>query len=381
MSNSSSTQLIYEVESSFGVTPTGGAAKVLRFMSESLAMNSNFVSSSEIRSDRQVPDVRRSGNSAAGDIGFELSYGTYDDLFQYSLQSAGWSSAQTNTGTYTGNGSGSITGTGVGASLSANQWIRVKDGSTVLGYVKLSTVAADSITYTPTTALASFTGGGDEEVEMGAQVVNGTSQNSIAIEREYTDLTNEFALFLGMVPNTLSIGINTEQLISGSFGFMGAEEVSPSPSSSYDSSPTAANTNPAFSVSDDVTSVWEGAASLDITSFELSFSNALRTRMIVGSAATQSIGSGTVELTGTHQAYFSSPTVMDKFLAATESSWAVTVQDEDGNAYIIDIPAIRYTSGVRVAGGPSTDIIADMGFTAFRHGTEGVTMRIARWAV
>lgn len=80
-------------QSAFGVTPTTGTSTDLRFTGESLAFAINSETSKEIRSDRQVADLIQTGAEASGDIQFELSYGTFDELFAGALGSA-WQGAE-----------------------------------------------------------------------------------------------------------------------------------------------------------------------------------------------------------------------------------------------------------------------------------------------
>lgn len=72
-------------ESSFGVTPTTGDSQELRFTGESLKFGITTETSQEIRSDRQIADLIQTGAESSGDVNFELSYGTYDDLLEAAL--------------------------------------------------------------------------------------------------------------------------------------------------------------------------------------------------------------------------------------------------------------------------------------------------------
>jgi len=60
---------------------------------------------------------------------------------------------------------------------------------------------------------------------------------------------------------------------------------------------------------------------------------------------------------------------------------AVSLQDPAGNGYIIDLPAVKYTAGQRVAGGPDDDVMVPLSWSAYAHATEDVTIRIARFPV
>lgn len=80
MSDANRVRLSYVEESAWGTTPATPTLKALRYTNESLAANAEFSSSNEIRDDRQVSDVIRTNFGAGGDLGFELSYGAFDDL-------------------------------------------------------------------------------------------------------------------------------------------------------------------------------------------------------------------------------------------------------------------------------------------------------------
>lgn len=83
--DSSRAQLRYAVEATPG-TAASGTFKNLRFTGESLNANRTTVSSTEIRSDRQISDLVTTGESASGDINIELSYAEYDDFLAAALQ-------------------------------------------------------------------------------------------------------------------------------------------------------------------------------------------------------------------------------------------------------------------------------------------------------
>ena len=81
MGDTNQTSIAVVAESTFGVTPTNGMT-FTRFTGESLAFNIDNTQSNEIRADRNVQDIIRTNASVAGDLNFELSYGTYDTLLE-----------------------------------------------------------------------------------------------------------------------------------------------------------------------------------------------------------------------------------------------------------------------------------------------------------
>jgi hypothetical protein len=91
MTNSSQTRLAYITESTYGTTPATPAFNNLRITGESLKPNMQYISSDEIRPDRNVPDLTQVGAEAGGSFDFELSYGSFDTILE-SLMYSAWSS-------------------------------------------------------------------------------------------------------------------------------------------------------------------------------------------------------------------------------------------------------------------------------------------------
>ena len=72
-------------ETTFGVTPSTPEMTQLRHTSCSLVLSKDTFQSNELRSDRQVADVRVGAQKISGDIGLELMYGDYDNLLEGAL--------------------------------------------------------------------------------------------------------------------------------------------------------------------------------------------------------------------------------------------------------------------------------------------------------
>lgn len=82
---------MYSVEeSTYGQTPANPALDLVRITGTTLGLAKDSLQSEEIRSDRQIADFRLGGNNIAGDINFELSYGSFDQFLQAVLLSADW---------------------------------------------------------------------------------------------------------------------------------------------------------------------------------------------------------------------------------------------------------------------------------------------------
>jgi len=373
-------------ETTFGAFATGTPKfTALRFTGESLRQETQTTVSQEIRSDRQVTDLVRTGVTAAGDLNFELSYGAYDDFLESALLSAAWSTQQQATGTTfsvtAGSGTYTIADSGSGfGSFAVGQWVYISGFSDAgnNGFGKITAASAGSITVKGNGNGVTDTAGDSVTITMGPQIVNGTTFKSYNMEREYTDVANEFEQLAGMAIDQLNLNTQADGLVNGSFGFVGKSAQS-NTATLGDGSPTAAATNDVMNAIDDVQAVLENYTSYDVTQLSMSLVNNLRARLQVGTLGAVSLGTGTVGLTGGHQAYFESKAVMDKYLNATSSALSF-IFSKGTNAYVVDMPRIKYSSGQRVAGGINQDILADMQWTAIRDATEDATIRIARFA-
>ena len=72
----------YIAEATYGTTPATPALKNIRHTSCSLGMDKSTFESAELREDRQIAHMRHGTKQIAGDIGMELSYGTFDDFLE-----------------------------------------------------------------------------------------------------------------------------------------------------------------------------------------------------------------------------------------------------------------------------------------------------------
>ena len=390
MADSNRLNLAYVAESTWGTTPAGPPIlQDLRFTSESLGQDTNSVTSQEIRSDRQVADIIRTGVSVSGDINGELSYGTYDDFFASVLYSAGWSTAVvvdaadtaisvTSTSVFTHATAWAITPT-------VGMWIRVSGfvAAGNNGFFKVTAATSTTITVAGT-PLTIVSAGPAITINQGAQIVNGTTETSFTVEKEYSDLTNEFASITGLIPATMNLSVAADQIVTLGFGLLGKTETTTA-ATVGDGTNDAATTSQVMNGIDHVRSVSENAASLSITAFSMEVQNNLRQRLQVATLGPISIGAGFVNPTGTVQAYYTSAyaDIVDKYIADTASSLALVLRDGSSitaaNHYVVEFPRIKYSAARRVAGGVNQDILADMSWSAYREPTEGVTCRIVRF--
>lgn len=381
MSDSNRIRMAYKVESTYGTVPSSSNLPELRLTAESLHQETSVEVSGEIRRDRQTADVMRSNIGVSGDINFELSAESFDDFLQWTLQAAGWSSPVTVSASTisAANADNSFNDSANGfTALAVGQWIRVTGfiNAANNGVFKIvSRTNAKIVVSNGALPLVTESAGAPITIRMGDQIVNGVTLNSVHFERKYDDLVNTFARYSGCCFDGMSLAVNAEAIITGGFNVIGKAESSQS--ASFGSGYTVQNTNPVLNAVDHVLRIQEGGTEMDATSWSFQLSNNLRTRLQISDLGPVSIGSGTCEVSGTLQAYFTTAALMNKKLNFNASSLAIIIWD-GSKGYVIEFPRIRYTGGQRVAGGQNQDILADMTWQAYRHETEDVTIRIAK---
>lgn len=79
--------LSYVKESVFGTTPANPQMKLMRHTSCSLVLSKESLQSAELRSDSQISDLRHGNRQAGGAIGYELSFGDFDDFLAAAVRS------------------------------------------------------------------------------------------------------------------------------------------------------------------------------------------------------------------------------------------------------------------------------------------------------
>lgn len=369
--------LSYAEESTFAEAPATALQNV-RYTSESLKQTTNTEISKEIRGDRQKSDVKRTRISAEGTVGIELSITTFDDWLSAVIGSAGFDTGGQNTGTLSSSTAGTFTGISIEAGIAVGDWVRAAGFSaTVDGVYKVTAVASGTLTVQPAPA-ASVVGDADETIDFSATAANGIAKRSFTFEKFFQDLTNVFENVYGCVPGGMNLTIATESIMTGDFQFVGAFAESNAATVGTGANIAATGTDVLAAV-DEIVALYEGdtLAAFTATEVSISINGNARTRINLGENSASSFGLGSLEVTGTITAYFSTVAMFDKYLNGTESALAFVVKDEAGNHLVIDLPRIKFTDGQRLGGGENTDIMAELTFTAFRDAAEDISIRFA----
>lgn len=292
--------MAYVAESTFGTTPATPVFTPIRHNGTTLGLSKDAIESEELREDRQVAHYRHGNKSVAGDINFEMSYGSHDDLIEAVL---------------------------------AGTW---------------------------TTDV----------------VKAGTTRRSFTVERHHEDI-GKYLRSTGVHVNTLSLSISPNSMVTGSFGLIGKGFTVSSAAIAGATYNAETTTAPFDSFTGSIT---EGGAGIAVvTSLDLNVDNGMEALYVVGSDETLEPSIGKSMVSGSITAYFEDSSLIDKFIAETESSIQFVLTDLAGNSYTVDLPKVKYNSGNPEVGGPGS-ITVSLDFVALYDGTEETQIKVTRAA-
>lgn len=221
------------------------------------------------------------------------------------------------------------------------------------------------------------TDGGGADVD---RLKAGVTRRSFTVERFFGDIASvdkPYHRFTGVELNTLSLAINANAMITGSFGVLGQNMSTGTAIISGATYAAPTTTSPLDSFTGTLQEV--GVPIAVITEISLSLENALEARFVVGSKQTIRPSIGRSNVTGQVTAYFENSALLDKFINETESSIVFELPDGAGNKYTFTLPRIKYTGGQPDVDGEGP-ITLSMPFQALLDPTTGTNLMIDREA-
>lgn len=385
-SDTSRTKVSYIKETTFGETPNE-AMTAARFTGESLAIEQENTRSNEIRSDRQVTNFITTDEDPGGDLNYELSFAAYDDFFESAFCNA-WENAVSITATDIQAESGSpdsftsSTTDFISEGVKAGQWLLFA-GFTETdnnGYFQILSVAANAITVNGEVDLVNESAG-DSITIKGQSIRNGVTKKSLSMEVLFDDVS-EYKTFKGMVVNTLNLSVNVGEIVSGAMNFIGKSGKLQS-STLGNGSENDAPENDVMNAVDNIKYVMEGNTAFagEIQELTVAMNNALRAQKAIKNLGNVGVGLGTLEVTGTLNAYFEggSASLYKKYQNKTRTSLSIRFTDTDNNTYILTLPKIKFTAGDITAGGQDDDVIEEMEYSIERHETYNFMIQLDKF--
>lgn len=382
----------YILESVWGTTPSSPAFSTGRFTSNTLNTTKDGLKSAEMRSDRQVQDLSHGAWQTGGDLGFDMSYGSFDALFEACLGGT-WAVKATKTATtisavasdnsYNDSGNGFVTaGFSVGDKVNVTGFTgnvannitggtitSVAAGKIIIGGTDGDVIVDDAAGESVTIATADY------------KLVGGTTRRSFTFERYYSDIASggkPYHRFPGIEFTGLSMEMNANAIVTGTLSTMGKNMVLDTAaiaSSTYAAASTTSVMN-AFSG----TVKEGGTVSGVITSINFSVDNGHERRLVIGSRYSLQPNIGEFNVEGEVSLWFEDSAMLEKFLIDdTESSLDCSMLDGAGNMFRVIFPRVKYTGGqADVSGfGPIT---VPMKFQALRDTVFGSALVFVRRA-
>lgn len=259
--------------------------------------------------------------------------------------------------------------------LAVGQWIRIAGFANAgnNGVFRITAIAAGAVT------LANYSGtaeaAGPSVTLTARRIRNGTTAKSFGAEERFTDI-NRYHVMNGLMVNTMTLALESQSIVTGTFSMMGKEDVPGSVTKL--GSVTPAGNSQSYNATANVGAIIEGGAPLStaIRTINLSISNNLRAKQAVANRSPVNMGMGFVDVTGSLNAYFEDDTLYQKFISHAASSLSFRLTDASGNVMIFTLPNLYFTSGTTTAGGGNDDMMVPLEFTAVRDLTTSAVVQL-----
>lgn len=316
----------YKAETTWGTLAGAAGAKQLRRVTSSTNLTKETYESAEIRTDRQLSDMRHGVRSAAGSLNGELSPNSYADFMQAILARDFTTGVATSTfsctiaasgdlwtitratGSFLTDGVGvgdgiALTGAGLNVANANKNLLVVSMTATVLTVKVLNNTVL--VAEGPIATITATVRGKKTYVPQ-----TGHTDRSFTIEEWYSDIAQS-EVFTGMKFGSMNLQLPATGLVTVDFSMQG-KDLTQKGTSQYFTTPTAQGTNGIFaSVAGAV--IVNGLPVALITSADFNVERALENAVAVGSNSAAEIFTGRIKATGNLSVYFQDATFRDYF--------------------------------------------------------------------
>lgn len=358
----------YGIEAVWGTAPAS-QFQAIRYTSESLSGSKNRSRPGEINPTGEASAAVTQSESAAGAINYALSYGTYDDFMSIVL-GADWQAPQVIVGvaadialTNTSATSATLISTTAGkfTNIAAGQWIRLLGFTNAAnnGFYRVATkVSALSLVLTSLVSTVTETPTGVLANVRASTLANGTQFKSVSLQQKLATGTM-YLRYPGTFFTTWTLSSSVGQFVSGAFTALAQSESS----STTDQSTGAVLAAPSGKVHDSISGIGgvlynDVAISAVVDTFSL---NVTRTGAAaqygIGSAASQGVTRGTLEVSGSLKVYFRDFTQYALFKSEAAGRISFITKDAAGNAYVITLQSATLMNPNVTVSGPGAAVM------------------------
>ena len=201
----------------------------------------------------------------------------------------------------------------------------------------------------------------------------GSTQRSFAIEQSFIDI-DQHQVFNGVVFNTMSMEITTEDLVTASFGFMGKSTTAFS-ATRIDEVITTNPSKPVF-FHEGGTFNEGGVAVASMSSIAFEINNNITGNYGLGVTGYRNVTTGKVNVTGTVTGMFETTAMYNKFKNDTDTSLSFTLV-AGAETLKFEFHRVKFTSGSINASGDA-GVTVELQFTAIYDSTALNTLTITR---
>jgi len=357
-----SKQVGYKKESSFGVLAGNTSGKLLRRVTANFNLTKETYESAEIRTDRQVADMRHGVRSADGTLNGELSSASYADFMgsvvgkdfvTVTLGSAVQTTVTAVGSVYTlvrSTGSWLTDGLKVGMVIRTTGLTAAGDNSKNLLVASLTATNAVVVPLNGSTMTAQPTATSVTVTSPGKQTfvpATGHTDDSYTVEEFYVDIAQS-EVYTGMKVNSLAVQLPATGLTTIDVAFAG-KDLTQTGTTQYFTSPTAQGTTGIFAAVNGVMLV-QGAPVALITSADFTIERATENATVVGSNSVADIFTGRIRVSGNMSVYFQDAVFRDYFDDETPVSLVLSVTADSSataNFVAFTLPKVKLGSFTR----------------------------------
>jgi len=357
-------------ETAWNETPATPTMNSLPYTSESIMYEKRTITSQLVRADRHTDDVIEVGAGTKGDINFEYKFGDFEKLIEGALGSA-FTSA-----TFTGSaGNLDIAASGGGvqvltapggtwANYVVGAYVRVSGANAANNGVFLITAkGGGNDTLTVNNATGTLQANADGATVLMKTARTGTTKKSYLIEKGFLDI-DEYISFRGCRVGAWSMNVQAEQIVTGSFGLVGAGAFEAG--FTISGSVVAPGALSVVGATANMGRIEEGGVALTTKVKGIRFALNANTRQLTAIANKFPIGInlGSFDITGSIEAYFEDLALYTKFVNHTDTSLVFEFDSLEDDRTIITIHGVKFTNAAPVGAGLNQDVMLTLDFVS-----------------